>query len=367
VTTIDEHALDDLARGAAILGTGGGGHPYIGMLLAKQAIREHGPVELVQVDELDDDALVVPTAMMGAPTIFLEKIPNGAEFVNAFEALARYRGHVATHTCPAEAGGVNALTPFVVAARKRVPVVDADFMGRAFPELQMCTPTMYGISATPMAMADDKGNSVILETPSNAWTERIARTITIEMGCASMIALYSLSGAQLKKCGVRGTVSLSSRLGRLVREERAAHRDPVGAVVDALSGHRLFEGKAVDVDRRTESGFARAAVAIDGTGPYADSRLLLDARNEWLSAERDGEIVATAPDLIICLDSETGEAVLTEEIRYGFRVVVLAAPCDARWRTDAGLELAGPRCFGLDLDYVPIEARAQQTAEARMR
>lgn len=367
MTFIDEHALDDLARGAAILGTGGGGHPYIGMLLARQAIREHGPVELVDVDDLDDDALIVPTAMMGAPTIFLEKIPNGDEFVNAFEALARYRGHVATHTCPAEAGGVNALTPFVVAARKRVPVVDADFMGRAFPELQMCTPTMYGISATPMAMADDKGNSVILETPTNAWTERIARTVTIDMGCASMIALYSLSGAQLKECAVRGTVTLSSSLGRLVRDEGASHGDPVGAVVEALSGYRLFEGKVIDVDRRTESGFAQAQVAIEGIGSFAGSRLLLDARNEWLSAERDGEIVATAPDLIVCLDSEIGEAVLTEEIRYGFRVTVIAAPCDPHWRTEAGLELAGPRCFGLDIDYVPIEARSQQITEARMR
>lgn len=366
MTTIDGHALDDLARGASILGTGGGGHPYIGMLLAKQAIREHGAVELVQVDDLDDDALVVPTAMMGAPTIFLEKIPNGDEFVNAFEALARFRGQEATHTCPAEVGGVNALIPFVVAARKQVPVVDADFMGRAFPELQMCTPTMYGISATPMAIADDKGNSIILETPSNAWAERIARAVTIETGCASMIALYALGGAQLRECGVRGTVSLSIRLGRLVREEGAAHGDPVGAVASALSGYRLFQGKVVDVDRRTESGFARAAVTVEGTGAYAGSRFRLDARNEWLSAEQDGQIVATAPDLIVCLDAETGEATLTEEIRYGFRVAVIAAPCGPCWRTEAGLDLAGPRSFGLDLDYVPIEARAERAAEVRM-
>ena len=37
--------LDNLAFGAAVLGTGGGGNPYVGTLLARQAIEEHGPID----------------------------------------------------------------------------------------------------------------------------------------------------------------------------------------------------------------------------------------------------------------------------------------------------------------------------------
>ena len=62
-----EADLEDLAIGAAVLGTGGGGNPYIGKLLAQQSIRRHGPVTLVDVDDVPDDALVVPSAMMGGP------------------------------------------------------------------------------------------------------------------------------------------------------------------------------------------------------------------------------------------------------------------------------------------------------------
>ena len=54
--------LDDIAIGGAILGTGGGGDPYIGKLMAQQAIRKFGPVRMIELDELDDDALVVPCA-----------------------------------------------------------------------------------------------------------------------------------------------------------------------------------------------------------------------------------------------------------------------------------------------------------------
>ena len=40
-------------------------------------------------------------------------------------------------------------------------------MGRAFPELQMVLPTLAGIAATPMAIADEKGNTLVLDTVDN--------------------------------------------------------------------------------------------------------------------------------------------------------------------------------------------------------
>ena len=46
---------------------------------------------------------------------------------------------------PIEAGGVNSMLPFAAAARLGLPLVDADGMGRAFPELQMVTFTIGGV------------------------------------------------------------------------------------------------------------------------------------------------------------------------------------------------------------------------------
>src|SRR3954451_3841033 len=74
--TIGSDDLADLARGAALLGTGGGGDPHVGRLLAEAALREHGPVTLVDVDEVPEDAVVLPVAMMGAPTVMVGKRPS---------------------------------------------------------------------------------------------------------------------------------------------------------------------------------------------------------------------------------------------------------------------------------------------------
>jgi uncharacterized protein len=287
----------------------------------------------------------------------VEKLPRGDEIIRAFKALQGFLGKAITHTVSIEAGGLNSTTPFSVAARMGIPLVDADGMGRAFPEIQMVTPTMYGVSATPMALADEKGNAAIIETIDNRWTERLARSLTIDMGCSAMIALYAMDGRMLKEAMVPGTIGLAEELGGLIRERRAAHEDAIQAVLERLNGFRVFTGKISDVARRTQTGFARGDARIEGTGDDEGSTLEIRFQNEHLVALRDGEIVVTVPDLIIVLDTETGEPITTEELRYGFRVTVVATPCDARWRTDAGLELAGPRYFGYDIDYVPVEER----------
>jgi DUF917 family protein len=229
-------------------------------------------------------------------------------------------------------------------------------MGRAFPELQMVMPTLYGLGATPMSIADEKGNRGIFDTVDNHWAERLARSATIDMGCSAMISLFPMSGAQAREALVPGTLSLCAELGRLVREARAAHRDPVAAVVGRLGGAELFSGKVVDVSRRTEGGFARGEATLEGLDGRSGERFLLRFQNEHLVAVRDGAVVATVPDLICVLDAEAGTAITTETLRYGQRVRVIAAPCDPRWHTPEGLELVGPRYFGYDHDTVRVES-----------
>lgn len=356
--------LEDIALGATVLGTGGGGDPYIGKLLAQAALREHGPVTLLDPDELPDDGLVIPTGMMGAPTVMVEKIPRGDEVVIAFSALESYLGRKATAAMVSEAGGINSTIPFVVAAVRGLPLVDADMMGRAFPELQMCTPSMYGITATPMAIADEKGNSAVINTINNRWTEIFARSLTVDMGCSALIAVYPMSGKQVKETCVPRTISRLIEIGETIRAARTAHRDPIEAVRAITNGFLIWEGKVADVARRTETGFTRGDATIAGTGTNDGRDLQVFFQNEFLVARAGDEILATTPDLITMLDAETGEPITTESLRYGFRVAVLAMPGDARWRTAVGLELVGPGYFGYDIPYIPVEERVARRALA---
>jgi hypothetical protein len=353
--TVYAEDMDDIAIGGAIMGTGGGGDPYIGKLMAQQAIRKHGPVKIIDVAELADDALVVPVCMMGAPTVMTEKLPQGDELMNAFRQLEQRMGRKIDAVLCGEAGGINSTTPFVVAAASGLPLVDGDGMGRAYPELQMVTFTMHGVSATPMVLCDDKGNSIVLETVSNAWTERLARAATVEMGGSALLAFYPMSGAVAKQAVVRGTVTLCANLGLTLRETRAAHEDPVAAIVDMLGAKIVFHGRVKDIDRRTVGGFARGTARFDGVEDWRGHTFKLDFQNEFLVAERDGEVLVTTPELITLLEPDSGNPVTADSLKYGLRLVALAFPCNPQWRTLHGISLVGPRYFGYDLDYKPFD------------
>ncbi|MFD1535361.1 DUF917 domain-containing protein [Pseudonocardia aurantiaca] len=351
MTTIAEEDLEALARGAAVLGTGGGGDPYVGRLLAAQALREHGPVELVPPADLPDDASVFPVAMMGAPTVMVEKTPSTERIGDTVAALAEHLGVTPTHIACIEAGGVNSTFPLVAAAQLGLPVVDGDGMGRAFPELQMVLPTLSGIAATPMSIADEKGNVGVLTTVDNRSAEALARSLTITMGCAAIISNYAMTGAQAREGLVAGTLSLCTRIGRRLEEVRAEHGDAVAAVAGELGGRLLHTGKVVDVARRTATGFARGSAVVAGES----GDLVLEFQNEHLVARRDGVVQVSTPDLIIVLDTDSGEPVTTEALRFGHRVSVVAAPADERWHSPGGIALVGPRYFGYETDPVRFD------------
>ena len=356
VTEITRSDMADVALGGAFLGTGGGGDPYIGRLMAEQAIEAHGPVPVIDVDSLPDDALIVPVAMMGAPTVMLEKLPRGDEAINALRSLEAVLGRKADAIFCIEAGGLNSTIPIAVAASAGLPIVDGDGMGRAFPELQMVSMTMFDVHACPMAMADEKGNALVLNTVDNLSTEKFARVITVEMGGAGLIALYPMTGAEAKRAILRSSLTLITNIGRIIASEQAANRNPADRLATDLNGMRLFEGRVTDVDRRTEGGFARGRATIEGLEAYQGTSMTLHFQNEFLLAEdADGAPLAITPDLICLLDLETGQPITTETMAYGYRVIVFGLPCDPKWRSDHGLELVGPGYFGYEKDYQPIE------------
>jgi uncharacterized protein len=328
---LDPDSLRALARGCAILGAGGGGDTRIGLLEALQATEDYGPVTLVGLDELADDELIMPCGMIGAPTVHIEKIENGSEGIRLRQHLEDVTGYKVAALMSAEIGGSNGLNPIVWAARIGLPVVDADGMGRAFPLVPQVSMHLAGINPNPCVMTDERGNVIVFRTISGDWTERLARAAAVEFGGAAASTEYTLTVAQAREATVLGTVSLAIR---------------------------LVTGKISDVERRTTKGFVRGSVVIEGIGEDSGRLLRLELQNENLVALEQGRVAASVPDLISVLDSETAEAIATERVRYGQRVTVIAMPCDPVWRTGRGLQAAGPRAFGYDFDYVPVEELA---------
>ncbi|ASN85367.1 DUF917 domain-containing protein [Pectobacterium versatile] len=365
---INAQTIDDIALGAAVLGTGGGGDPYVGSLMAKHALKNAAEVPIFGLDEIKDDDIFVPCSMIGATTVVVEKIMSASQFVRAFDAMEKALERPITATFPIEVGGINSLMPFVVAAAKGLPVIDCDAMGRAFPEAQMVTFFLDGLSSAPNTLADEKGNTVTLNPIDGMWSERLARMISEQMGAACAMCDYPLLGSQLKRSAIKGTLTLAQDIGKTLRESHRSGSHPVQSLLTVLNGHIVASGKIVDVARRTAGGFARGKVVLDGMGNDKGESFTVLFQNELLLAYRSSQVkdptqdnlLAVVPDLISILDSETGRPIITEHLRYGQRVDVIAYPCNDKWRTPKGIDVAGPEYFGYPVQYVPIELLANR-------
>ena len=349
---LDPPALRALARGCAILGAGGGGDPRIGLLQALQATADFGPAELVDIDELPPEALIMPCGMIGAPTVHIEKIENGNEGGRLRDHLEALTGRKVAALMAAEIGGSNGLQPISWASRIGLPVVDADGMGRAFPLVPQVTMELAGIDVNPCVMTDERGNLIVFRAISGHWMEWLARAAAVEFGAAAASTEYTMTATQARGATVRGSVSLAIRIGEAVA---GAEDNPIDALIAEIGAFRLVSGKISDVERRTTKGFVRGSVVVEGLGDDAGRLIRLELQNENLAALERGRVLASVPDLITVVDSETADAVATERVRYGQRVTVIAMPCDPVWRSARGLEAAGPRAFGYDFDYVPVE------------
>ena len=103
--------IENIALGAALLGAGGGGDPYVGKLVALGAVREHGPVTLVDPEDVPDEALVVPIAMMGAPTVLSEKAIGGKEYQTLYDMVSQFYSQEIYALCPSKPAGSTACCP----------------------------------------------------------------------------------------------------------------------------------------------------------------------------------------------------------------------------------------------------------------
>ena len=353
--------LADFARGAALLGTGGGGDPYIGRLIARREILEGRSVNIIELQELEDDAFVLSAACMGAPMVMTEKLPSIRGLEIAMMEMEKQAGRKADAIIPLEVGGINSTLPLALAARTGLPVVNADGMGRAFPEIQMVTFSIYGCSIAPVIVTDEHGHIVTIKVTTNKKGEDFARSIVDDMGGQAQITCYPMTGRQVKNTAVPDTLSLAYELGSGIRVAHEEKRDPFEQIFAILKhaqpsrfGKILFDGKVIDIQREIKRGFNTGHVTLAGMDD-TDGSFRITFQNENLIAYHNDQLVAIVPDLITVMDRETAEPITSEGLKYGQRVKVVGVSVPEIMTSPEALATFGPQAFGLEEPYQSIE------------
>jgi DUF917 family protein len=350
--TISHQDLLDLVEGASIFSAGGGGDPEVGHMIVDKLSSQGYAVRLVAPSEVPDSAKIVNFACVGATTA-IEYDSDAA--VETLKALEEYADFSAYATIPVELGGFNTLVAVDVAARRGIPVVDADGAGRSVPEVHLKVYTIDNIPLTPMVVADlhAKNMVIVKKTVDSRAAERIARVLAAEWNHTAYTARRILTGAQVKTSPIQLSLSRSMRVGKLLRTAV----EPVKAVLKKTRGFKLFEGIVKHAEKKTEAGFTFVNVKLVGRRESAGSTFEFQAKNEILVAYEDGKLAAIAPDVITPVHSETGKCITAEKAEKGDELIVLGLPTPKKWRTSGGLELWRDVLQRSNVfeEYVPIE------------
>lgn len=373
---IDFRAAQDILDGCTTLATGGGGDPARGLALLKAEFDAGRKLHLVDLDELDDDALTCSPYFTGsiAPVspeheARFAKLPRAGEpeAYLALRALERHLGMKFAATVSIEYGGLNTAVAMATAARAGIPVADADAAGRAVPDLEFSTYYVSGLRIDPLALGTRFGETVVVERVVDDYrAEDLVRALAVVSGGKIATVDHPTRGRECKAGAViRGALTYAERVGRAKREALEAGRDPIEAVRQAGAGYVIFEGSvAADPKWEDRGGFCYGETNISGTGAFKGSGYRIWFKNENIIGWRDGEVDVTVPDLICVVEKTSARAVNNPWAKKGLEVVVLAFPAPKEWLTPRGLEILVPRFFGFDFDYRPAAVGHGQAAGA---
>lgn len=375
--TLTKQDMLDLLAGAGILGCGGGGSAQSGRKLIDAIYDSGKQFTLMDPQEIPDDKHFCIIAQVGGgvgkeiaeklkPYLAASSRQNHVEVLTstvqkAVSELEALMGVQFFTYVPSEIGPGNTILPMYFAALHGKPAIDADACGRAKPEMSLSTTNIAGISVSPMAMANAIGDVMIVKRAADDYRgEDIARYMSVVSGGMISVARAPSSAASYKRGIVPNSISRCIRLGSVVRESKEKEQDPVEAILESDPDCvRLFHGKAKSWTRKEEGGFMWGDVKVQGAGDFRGRRMRIWYKNEYLITWVNDKIYATCPDSITIVSSSTGEGLTgwTPNLKkqFGMDVDVLGFKAHDLWRTERGIDLFGPKHFGYNIKYVPVE------------
>lgn len=350
---------EDLVWGATLFATGGGGSPSTGLAMVEALYSRGLGITLLDPGELREGYAISPYFVGSV------KREGGLE-LGQLQALLRrgvelqesLLGSRIAATVATELGGANTTIALFCSSLLGLPCLDGDLMGRAGPELHQSTAHVVGLPVTPSVVLSRRGDSVIIRGFSSIdFYEALARYISVLSGDEALVLDTPLPAERAAEALVRGSLGRCVEAGALLRKGLDAKE-----LAARLGGLYLFSGRVSSVELRREAGFLVGHVAIEGEGEDRGRRLRSYVKNEHIMVWLDERPLVMPPDLFTLLGPHR-RPLTNAELSPGLRVEALGFAAPQIWRTARGLELFGPRHFGFDLEYRPIEELAGRRAQ----
>ncbi|QPG73224.1 hypothetical protein FOA43_000531 [Brettanomyces nanus] len=376
IWSLTETDVDFIGSGSYILGCGGGGNPHSSVIELKRLIREGQQVQIVTLKKFNEmtkgKGRAINVGYFGSPVISGEKL-HADEILEALSQIEKHEGYKTDGIFMFEIGGGNGISGLWTACMRGLPVVDLDLMGRAYPTQWQSLPSVYHDKRGYPYLAISDGNGLemmITSARTDVQMENVMRDSMYNQGCQGACVEPSMSIFEMEQETVHDPVSLSWRIGRAVyiATQKSDVDNLPKYIIEAAGGPQstkcLLTGKIVSVEKKLKRGYGYGVVEIESIEEdpktHKRSMITMPFKNENIVAykvEEDGSRtpLCSVPDLITLVDVD-GNAVGTQDYRYGLVVYIMVFACSDKWRTEKAVKIGGPEAFGedfQDLEYRP--------------
>ena len=372
--TLTEQEMIDMMVGSSIQATRASNSARM-IERVKTAFAEGKTFTMIDIDDMPDDWTVVVPAAVGGGGAW-EHVRERAErqnlptiddrTVRAIKALSKHLDTEFDAIVRIEAAG-GTISAFMAAAELGVPVVDACISDRARPEMSMQIPFINDIPAAPTAVVTRWGDTLIIDKAADDYrVEDLARAMAVASGGVVSMAHNAMTTEEVRRGVIPGSVSDAILYGKTVREAVERGEDPIEALLQVTNGYKLFQGVVSKADYTGDRGFSWWDVELEGVNEFDGHLYKVFVKNENIVSWLDGEPDAMSPDFISNLDPATGDAITGAGLGgypIGMEVVMVGWRASPMWRVEKGIEVFGPRYFGFDFDYVPLEELQEQRGQ----
>lgn len=372
IWSLSEVDIDYIGIGGYILGCGGGGDPNSYVIELKHLIKSGKKIEVVTLEKFSEmtngEGRATKPSYFGSPTISSERL-HADDLLESLKLIERLEGRKTQAMCDWEIGGSNGLSGLWCACLLGIPFVDLDSLGRAYPTAWQSITSVVnnGKGFKYAALSNGNGFQVTFnEVVDDFQLEEGIRDGLSRQGCHGGAAFPSSSIEELKRENILDTLSLSWRIGRAVCIARSTSDSDnlPQRIIEAYGGSKtgkcLMTGKIVSVEKKLSGGYGYGVVELEGLDTKK-TRIQIPFKNEnivVLKLEENGEktLLSSVPDLITLVDID-GNAVGTQDYRYGLIVYVMVFAPAKQWTTPDAIRVGGPKGFGKEFhhyEYQPI-------------
>lgn len=319
--------VEAAVTGGSFYGGGGGGSAASGREMGLLAVSLGDPV-LVDLSELEDDALVLTVSAVGAPAA-AGSHAKAYHFVRAVQVFLEHVGVKVSGFITNECGGLATVNGWVQSAIFGIPVVDAPCNGRAHPTGTMGSMGLHrvpGYMSLQAAVGGSEENGTYLEVFVRGSLERAAsmvRQASVQAGGLVAVARNPVKVSYARNNAAVGAINRCIQVGlKMLEAQGRSAWAVIEAAAGAARGRVVCAGKVVQKHLETKGGFDVGTVRLE-TGHE------LTFWNEYITLEtEDGTRLATFPDLIATMNVQSGMPLSSAEIEVGHEVAVVVVPQD---------------------------------------